>query len=1022
MNFDHIKQHTIYNTPDFVIERYLKAQTRVNDEQIRSLCSDLVVLDCETTGISFSKDKLTQIAAARVKDGEIVDWYITFIDPGIDIPEDIVNLTGINNNDVKGAPTAEDAISKLVDFIGDSWVVAHNAEFDRHFITSVTTGYPLINNLWVDTLQLTRIALPRAKSHRLADLIEAFGGPIPTHRADDDVVATVHLLKILIAAIWEMPLALIREITNLTTIDEWETVCFFKAIWEYKEQYESRKEGVSRETFNLKELRRSRIGHLFRTENKSDVEDGRDDNKELKIPSEDEIIEAFKEHGLLDKVFDNFSYRQEQVDMALAIRENFIRKGNLVVEAGTGVGKSMAYLLVAAYIAKMNNVSIGISTKTNSLLDQLTYKDLPQLNKCLDEKIRYTALKGISHYPCLRKIERLEKKGGERKRFGDTIVNTAPAIATILSYVEQSEIDDIDMIRMDYRCLKTSEVTSTYHECHGKRCPYYRKLCFAHGAREIAQSCDIVVTNHSMVLVDRATSGHILPKIEHWVIDEAHSFESIARKTFAATITEFDLKTITEKVSSTRGDTTCVFHQLEKKFNHVDSSNLFYALFNKCVNSGDKLAEATINYAERLRNLDSLDKTPKSSFETEDIWIDDYIRSGEVFKECESSAMQFVGGALKCSLAISDMVAFLDKFSDLIYHQAELVRLNYEINDAIEATRRVFKQTIGRDYAYFTIARRTKRVPYSLSSEYLNIGKELGLKFYSMLETCVFTSATLKVDNSFNYFEEGLALSQGTNIFDSDIERQTILSNHDESLYEELPKAVLRRINKPTFELTIGSSFNYDANMTVYVPTDIAEPGRPGKSDNLEYLNHLQEMIVSAIRSLGGSMLVLFTSRSDMENCYKACEEELREDGLKIVCQTKGVSTKRIADEFIANESVSMFALKSFWEGFDAPGDTLRGVLVAKLPFAIPTDPLNLERKQRDNCDVFRKYCIPKVALEMKQAVGRLIRNSSDKGIVIITDKRVLKNYGRQILTSMPTEDVRLVPRCEISESIRRNV
>ena len=1021
MNFNYIKEHTLNNTPDFVINRYLKAINLVEDNNICSICSNLVVLDCETTGISFSKDRLTQIAAAKVDNGKIVDWYITFINPQIPIPQDITKLTEITDDDVKDAPTQEVAIDNLVKFVGRSRIVAHNADFDKHFITNVVTGYPLLENLWIDSLDLTRIALPRAKSHRLSDLIEAFGGPKPSHRADDDVLATVHLIKILISVIWEMPNSLLAEISRLSTIDEWNTIDIFKSIIRCKEEFYGSKESVSRETLDLKSLREQRISKFFPTS--ASVFSGEDkrskEGKKLATPTVHDIEKSFTENGLVGRQFKDFQFRQEQVDMALAICENLRRKGNLVIEAGTGVGKSMAYLLIAALTAKLNNTSIGIATKTNSLLDQLTHKDLPQLGKSFKDGISFSSLKGISHYPCLRKIERLRKKGGESKNFGGNIVNTAPAIATILSYVEQSEIDDLDMIRMDYRCLKTREVTSTSHECHKKKCPFYKKFCFAYGAREIADSSEIVVTNHSMLLADVATSGNILPRIKNWIIDEAHCFEDEARKALGSSFTEFDLKAILERVSSTRKDTTCLFNKIDKKFNHPDVSNLFYSVFNKCVKLGDYLAESSLNLAIALRNLSALDKSPKSSYETEDIWIDDFIRQGELFFECKKAGLAFIEDAKKCTLEISNMVAFLEDFEDMSYYQAELVHLNYDISGVMNSAKRIFNNKVGEDYSYFTIARRTKRVPYALTSEFLNIGKELGLALYSKFDSCTFTSATLQVGKSFDYFENSLGLSKGTDIFEPYPRENGNNKLDEQTAIRDFPMEVLERINKPTFELALGSSFNFNSRMTVYVPRDIAEPGRPGKSDNDAYLEDLQNLIVSTTESLGGSMLVLFTSRADMERCYKVCEPRLREMGLNLICQMKGSSTKRLSDEFISDESVSMFALKTFWEGFDAPGDTLRGVIIAKMPFAVPSDPLNQERRLRENVDVFRRYSVPKVALEIKQAAGRLIRKKSDKGVVILADKRVLKSYGRPILTSMPSEDVRELTMSEINESIK---
>lgn len=160
---------------------------------------------------SLAHDELTQIAAARVENGEIVDWFVTFVNPGKPIPEDVAHLTDIHDEDVADAPSASEALADLAAFVGDAVVVAHNAEFDRNFTTKHPTGYPLLENTWVDSLDLSRIALPRMKSHRLIDLVKAFGAPRSTHRADEDVAATCALLRILLAAVEAMPTMLLRK-------------------------------------------------------------------------------------------------------------------------------------------------------------------------------------------------------------------------------------------------------------------------------------------------------------------------------------------------------------------------------------------------------------------------------------------------------------------------------------------------------------------------------------------------------------------------------------------------------------------------------------------------------------------------------------------------------------------------------------------------------------------------------------------------------------------------------------------
>ena len=217
-------------TPDDVIERYESLRAVAERVDFGDLDHDVVVVDTETTGFSFNHDELIQIAAARMKGAEIVDWYVTVVNPGHAIPDDIVHLTGIADEDVAEAPTPQEALTRLVEFVGDSYVVAHNVGFDKTFTTRHPEGYSLLENVWIDSLDLSRIAIPRMKSHRLIDLVHAFGAPVSTHRADEDVAATCVVYRLLLAAVYSMPRDLVAEIAGMATPEEWSTVAVFQQI------------------------------------------------------------------------------------------------------------------------------------------------------------------------------------------------------------------------------------------------------------------------------------------------------------------------------------------------------------------------------------------------------------------------------------------------------------------------------------------------------------------------------------------------------------------------------------------------------------------------------------------------------------------------------------------------------------------------------------------------------------------------------------------------------------------------
>ena len=244
----------------------------------------------------------------------------------------------------------------------------------------------------------------------------------------------------------------------------------------------------------------------------------------------------------------------------------------------------------------------------------------------------------------------------------------------------------------------------------------------------------------------------------------------------------------------------------------------------------------------------------------------------------------------------------------------------------------------------------------------------------------VYASATLTVDGSFNSFSQAMGLNESE------------FSVAD--------------------ELLLASSYDFDNQMVVYVVNDMPEPNDPS------YLGALQRLLIDAHRAQNGSMLTLFTNRREMEKCFEEVQPALKGDDLRVVCQKWGVSVKGLRDDFLADEHLSLFALKSFWEGFDAPGATLKGVVIPKLPFSKPTDPLSCERAARDDA-AWRRYVLPAAVLETKQAAGRLIRKADDRGILILADKRLItKGYGKTFLRSLPSQNIRFLSAAQIVDEI----
>ena len=362
-------------------------------ESFELLEDEVVVVDTETTGLDPSRDQLIEIAACILRGPEVVEHFQTFVNPGRPIPAEITELTGITQEDVDGAPDPSLAVELFATWADGRDLVAHNASFDKGVI--MRQAQPgSITGRWMDSLALSRIVLPRMRGHRLADLSRAFGLHASTHRATDDVEATAGLWRILMAGVYSLPAGMAQLIASLSPQTSWP----LRHLFAQAAQMTPGTEDWS--------LRRSR-SRRFIEDNLSSITDLEEDEPPAVFPTDDELRRAFSAQGAAGLMYQDYDPRPEQLAMALEVGEALRSGTHRSLEAGTGVGKSMAYLLPLALAAKANpGMTVGVATKTNALMDQLVYSELPRLDAALGG-LRYIALKGYDHYPCLRKLEAL---------------------------------------------------------------------------------------------------------------------------------------------------------------------------------------------------------------------------------------------------------------------------------------------------------------------------------------------------------------------------------------------------------------------------------------------------------------------------------------------------------------------------------------------------------------------------------------------------------------------------------------
>ena len=1045
-------------TPQDVRERYASLPEIAAETDFGELDRNLVVIDTEATGVSYRHDELTQIAAARVECGVVVDRFVTFVNPGKSIPEDVVHLTDIHDEDVADAPSPSEALESLVDFVGDAKIVAHNVEFDKTFTTRHPSGYPLLENTWIDSLDLARITVPRLTSHRLLDLVRAFDAPLSTHRADADVTATCAVFRILLAGVATMPPSLVCQIAKMAAPEQWSTQAVFayfarvyeraarrtseESVWgegspdvsplgdyvpasAFPVTLDERAKGTSALDleFSLRDLRKARIQKLDDGEKRRSKEDAeeiaRDPSRALSFPSKEEMGQAFSSTGLVGELYEDYEPRDEQRQMAQAVAGAFASSENLMVEAGTGVGKSMAYLVPSALTAQANNITVGIATKTNALLDQLVYHELPALADAMqaecpgEPRLSYAPLKGYAHYPCLRRIEGLVEDGPRMTMVAGKEQSQAPALAALLSFVEQSDYDDLDGLKMDYRAIPKRSITTSSRDCLRNKCPYFNASCFVRGSRKRAESSDIVVTNHSLLFCDLAADGGLLPPIRYWTVDEAHGAEDEARRAFSITLDAEEIISLANRVDG-KDASRNVFARAERKATEplgrkmtesggmlagsqaevgaesaddspapLDGLTLFYALTSKARSAGASYGEAARAFVASLKDLLFFDTNKHNkNYENVEIWINDDVRGSATFRNITSLGKQMTDAAEKLASACQEIVGFLEDVEGAEQAQRDIAVVAYELKDQINAVS-IILENPSEAYAYSaTLSRKKDRVAEKLEALLVYVGDQLNETLYARTHSVVFTSATLTVDGSFEAIEGALGLNA------------TEFSS--------------------SRSCKLDSSFDFDSQMTIYIVSDMPEPNTPF------YLDALEDLLVAVHRAEGGRMLTLFTNRREMERCYDAVQPQLKADGLRLVCQRWGVSTKGLRDDFKKDDSLSLFALKSFWEGFDVPGAPLKGVIIPKLPFSKPTDPLSCERSLRDD-QAWRHYVLPEAVLETRQAAGRLIRKADDSGVLILADRRLLtKSYGKSFLDSMPSRTIKVMSADEVAAELAR--
>lgn len=699
------------------------------------------------------------------------------------------------------------------------------------------------------------------------------------------------------------------------------------------------------------------------------------------------IAELLGQKGSIAEHLPDYEERPEQLRMAFTVCDAFNKGQVAVVEAGTGTGKSLAYLVPALSWARQNHERVVVSTRTINLQEQLIRKDLPFLQRATKLEFNAVLVKGRSNYYCLR---RAETAGHELGLFDQTVVDELQQIIAWAEHSKDGSKEDLSFIP-SYQAW--DEVCCEADQCAKVRCSYYSR-CFFYRARRRAARADILVVNHALLLSDLAlrqqtdnySATAVLPPFDRIVLDEAHHLEDVATSYFSSNVTRFTFSRVLNRLRHPRKVNQGLLPRLlDQLSQHLpDQFDDLYRVLHEQIES--LLSQRQQLFDRALDDLqqigidlsEELGRKVTSSYEIKHRILPAFQQTAAWQDICERvEGLRIQSGALAEAVE-----ALIRSCSAVPEHTAEkiaptLVDLR-GIGGRLEALAldlSSFRAVGGGSCVWIEVREgrvgRGKALVTTLCQAPLEVAESLNQALYQRFRTLVMTSATLTVAGAFGYFHSRVGLDR--------IGRERLL------------------------ELALDSPFDYPNQALVAVPTDLPEPGRPG------FAEAVRDAVEKAVVCSEGRSFVLFTAYSMLRQIYEELSPVL--EARKLRCLRQGQENRHhLLKRFAEDETSILFGTDSFWEGVDVPGRSLEQVVIARLPFKVPTEPVLEARSQaieQRGGNAFMEYTVPQAVIRFKQGFGRLIRHRNDRGVVLILDTRVVnKHYGRMFLRSLPAAKV----------------
>jgi len=627
-----------------------------------------------------------------------------------------------------------------------------------------------------------------------------------------------------------------------------------------------------------------------------------------------DIDGIFSARGVLASRLPGFEFREEQRRMAWAVLDALSGEKHLIVEAGTGVGKSLAYLVpLCLWLREQDMPRAVVSTHTKALQKQLYEKELPFMKRHLFPGLRYALAFGSENYLCMKRLARTRQQG-----LFD--VEEEDALSTLMEWTRQTATGLRSEVEVPPSMWQ--KVRREADLCRGKKCEYFGE-CFYQTARAIERKANIVISNHHLYFAHVASNCNVLPEAHYVVFDEAHEIESIASDYLGAEISDSGLRHLLDAILSARGRGLLMgLHWLSR------------AEFQRLSAIVDRARQRGEEFFQRLGRL----LGDRRSMRLEG----DHVLDGDL-----------AGPLASLRNALEELA---DRAVDE-EEQTETRALAHRCGGFGDHLETLLSRE--RDDFIYWISRNERTV--RLSATPYRIADIMRENVFGPLSSAIVTSATLSMGGSFDFVKHRLGLDHAeTAIF--------------------------------------ASPFDFRNQAMLFIPRSMPDPNAPG------FAGAVAEQVEEILAASGGNVMVLFTSYQLMNDVYDMVNTEYT------IYRQGDLDNFMLLEEFRNNQPSALFGTYTFWQGVDLPGDMLRCVVITRLPFAVPTDPVieaRFEKMRDEGRDPFMEFQVPSAVITFRQGFGRLIRSKRDRGVVAVLDPRILSRpYGRHFLSSLPEVEV----------------